>query len=1008
MRPRANTISHIDTTSLSYLDATTHSGEKSDGKEAGYGHQSLGTLPGPGGFDYRGMSNAYGHHGTPQMLSKLDTSGLHESVSGGLRTAPPFQSFGSSMDMNHLFASSSTIDPAQLHFSGSLGTPVSSFQNFSTYAGVSGLDEDEGCDWTSGFESQLTFHGLPEQAIDGSSSSAISTASPTGFSEVMTDGPHSAAHIPASTWPHSMPSQTLTGSTPYAIDTMGPVFPNIVSPVNTVSPKDLHERAARSEVYLPTHTPISALSQTSNFSAAPSRYVGAHLVFHSDSPSMASSTIGGSAGHSSATSITSHAITDYTRQALLMSLSQPSAFSHRKNSQHSLSSPLSPGFGSTPPGDIAPFPSTLDLQRYVSSYINYFHPHLPFLHIPTLSFDSPEYTSNVRMPSIHEDYVHVGGIVGGGGCLILSMAAIGALYEYESGPARELFEGAKKMMHLYLEERRKADMSSTVNGSTRGKQQHETPLWLVQAMLLNVIYGHECGDKVAADIASNHCAALVSLARSAELTQPESEPLSLDRSSSGRSDDIEMREADLSGDQNMSASQDGLNLTEEWLRWRRKEERKRTLFAVFILSSLLVTAYNHTPAILNSEIRLDLPCEESLWGADNAHAWAALMGTTAAEQQTLSFAEALTYLLGASQREQSFGRTGSLYPGMPQDYAAESEIRPSTFGCFVLINALHNYIWETRQRHQGRMWTPQETESLYAHVEPALKAWQVAWQANPHHSLERPNPFGPLPADSIPLLDLAYVRLYVNLGRSKEAFWQRDYETMAEELARGTCILQHADSAVSTPERTDSAGGTNRSSGSPDAIGSPADISSGMSSSADSLLASSFIPRQPSRRERQLRKAAFFAADSLLMSDKLGMSFTDFTARELPIQSAMCIFDCAQVLAEWVSTVQERVGRYLGVLGRDDINLTQVPAIILLEDEDCKLLGKISAILASADMKMAMEMNGMASPSAVSTLAALPSAGYGSKLLMVTGYQLEKAAVWPGKHHNSRVDISIS
>ena len=41
---------------------------------------------------------------------------------------------------------------------------------------------------------------------------------------------------------------------------------------------------------------------------------------------------------------------------------------------------------------------------------------------------------------------------------------------------------------------------------------------------------------------------------------------------------------------------------------------------------------------------------------------------------------------------------------------------------------------------------------------------------------------------------LAYVRLFVNLGRSKDAFWQRDYDAMAEELAKGPEVSQVSDS----------------------------------------------------------------------------------------------------------------------------------------------------------------------------------------------------------------------
>merc|ERR1712000_514962 len=55
----------------------------------------------------------------------------------------------------------------------------------------------------------------------------------------------------------------------------------------------------------------------------------------------------------------------------------------------------------------------------------------------------------------------------------------------------------------------------------------------------------------------------------------------------------------------------------DWYEWKATEERKRTLYAVFILSRMLVTAYNHPPALTNSEIRLNLPCDEQLWAAES-------------------------------------------------------------------------------------------------------------------------------------------------------------------------------------------------------------------------------------------------------------------------------------------------------------------------------------------------------------------------------------------------------
>ena len=280
---------------------------------------------------------------------------------------------------------------------------------------------------------------------------------------------------------------------------------------------------------------------------------------------------------------------------------------------------------------------------------------------------------------------------------------------------------------------------------------------------------------------------------------------------------------------------------------------------------------------------------------------------------------------------------------------------------------------------------------MHAHIEPALRAWQAAWASNPTHSLERPNPFGagPLSADSIPLLDLAYVRLFVNLGRSKDAFWDRDYDAMANELAKGPDSLSgNTDSTASNSlsrvqSRTSQTGpcSNGMANGSDDQptmdTDQPAEVSD-----ASSLQGTA---AQSSRRERHLRKAAFYAADSLSMSDKLGFSVAENTFRELPSQSAMCSFDCAQVLAEWATTVQERVGKYLGIIGETELDLMAVPAILLLEDEDRKLFEKIGEIVRSAEAKLS---NGQGIP-------AVHEGGYGSKILILAAHMLDKAAVWP-------------
>jgi hypothetical protein len=293
---------------------------------------------------------------------------------------------------------------------------------------------------------------------------------------------------------------------------------------------------------------------------------------------------------------------------------------------------------------------------------------------------------------------------------------------------------------------------------------------------------------------------------------------------------------------------------------------------------------------------------------------------------------------------------------------------------------------------------------MQAHIEPALRAWQTAWASNPMHSLERPNPFGagPLSADSIPLLDLAYIRLFVNLGRSKEAFWQRDWIAMSDELARGTEVFPYSDdipsdvldpSITQVPSELDH----RRDSVADLGVGDLTISKTPTREQPMQILMGVYRPGQ-SKREKHLRKAAFYAADSITMSDRLGNTFAEFTCRELPLQSAMCAFDCAQVLAEWITTVQERVGPYLGVLGRDDVDLAHAMNVMLLEEEDCKLLEKIREILSSVESKMQRDVQTNTTVSTLSVLQRLPSVvegGYGCKILIATASLLDRAAVWP-------------
>jgi Fungal specific transcription factor domain len=997
MRPRANTLSHFDTNTLDMLANITTTGKNAN---VSHGHHSSDSIvPAVSSYQYRGLSNTA--HGSLHSLPRLNTRALPTEHAGGLRTAPAYGGFANELSMSAFaFGPGNTINPNQLHMGGlqDFGIEDQSLQHpYSASSNLRMMQDGENFDWiTQGFENQRFFGQPNESAIETSSPSAMDANSPDGVSDGILDGNQSIMNnFPVSTaqmWTAPMVSQAQMMTSPVNLDFPASAFNDMVpAPQGTISPKSLlAQGGSLLDMNLPSPTPLNSMEPPTMVPGFVAPGFQMPIGNTPGASTASSSSMDSGLRHSSITTMSSDLINEHTRSSVLTCLLQYSSFGQRPYSQPIMSSPLSPNANSSAkPPSLNNFPSTLDLQRYVAAYVQYFHPHLPFLHIPTLNFESAEYSVPSRMIN-RQSHLDHNAISGGGGCLMLAITAIGALYEHETAQSKQLFDAAKHMIGGFLEERRKANLSKNGFGPGHQAEAETTPLWLVQAMLLNVVYGYNCGDKTSADIASNHCATLVSLARGAELARPY--PGYMVMTNGTLNPDVHMNGLGPNGWNSMMTEMDD----SDWQEWKIVEERKRTLYAVFILSSLLVSAYNHPPALTNSEIRLGLPCEEDLWAAENAAAWRSMGGSAVAEAHPVMFNAALGHLLTASQRQQHQAPS----PDLPLDVGIRmhnlpaSDLKPSTFGCLVLINALHNYIWETRQRHLGRQWTNHDTEQMHAHIEPALRAWQAAWASNPTHSLERPNPFGagPLSADCIPLLDLAYVRLFVNFGRSKEAFWHRDFDTMADGLARNTALGHPAThSPGSSYDDSNATSSTNLSGSRRGSVAESLSTDMGVQKMAGNDATYSLTgqeamqqPEQLALRERHLRKAAFYAADSLSMSDELGASFTEHTSRELPLQSAMCAFDCAQVLAEWIGTVQDRIGRYIGIIGTDDVDHTQVASLILLEDEDRKLLDKVSQFLQSAEPKATTVSNGS------------DRSGYGSRILLTTVNMLERAAVWPG------------
>ena len=1015
MRPRSNTTGHVDNATVGMLAASNPSMAGLGNFSPRPNHQpAMNELPGVRGYSFRGMSTALGHHGNHIALPKLETSGLSIDIGGCLKTAPPYGGPREPWDSDALWLGpESTVNPAQLHFSNSpqslfFETPASPYDpnRVAMPVAPATLDDDGNLTWLNELENPMSLTNVNEQAVDGSSPSNLSTGSHSEWSEPRLDCFRPQAHS-LTVWPN--PITTQASATPgLPMERSIPTYQDSFAP-GQPSPKSLQTHMGGTQSSFPMTLPVNVPTSLPMLHPPRSQHFHPPMIIQPEShtPSHSADPVSSSNRQSSTTSLSPDSIADPTLQALLAIPSAPPTHGHGNLtiSQPLMSSSLSPAFGGPSFSvDNGPLPSTYNLQRYVAAYIKHFHPHLPFLHIPSLSFYSLTYTAHPPL-SKHHSSVAQSVPSGGVGPVILAMAAIGALYEYEHSISTTLFDMTQKAIDVFIEERSGRSFPGGAPGpcSTMDFSNQASPLWFIQAMVLMVIFGHQSGENASSELASSRCATLVNLARSSQLPADEL-PVSFEQVppiyqfSEGDETQMGGDETGL-GSRNSEVQHESSEYQSEWCRWKLKEERKRALYVVFIMSSLLISGHAHTPALTNAEIRLALPCDEEMWAADSAESWMALGGPVVADNAEVPFTNALSYLLTANERQQGQQQYNGarLNEGFDAsikvDDWSEMHSKPSTFGCLILIHALFSYIWETRQRHRGRAWTTQEMQQMHDRVEPALKAWQAIWGGNPHHALEQPNSSGcgPLITDCIPLLDMAYLGLYVNLSRAKEAFWQRDFNAVANELARGPSLVPVTSNHDSTP--TDIDRGYYAMAGSR--------VKDEAADGAFAPRCGNRVPqsyRSSSNRELHLRQAAYCAVNSLVMSIKMGVTFLNYDSRDLSMQSAVSVYDAAQVLAEWVSTVQERVGRFLGILGINYIDFSQAPTTILLHGEDCRLLEKIKGLVEDLESQLAAYgfTNGVSPNRAGSHLASMEGYGFGSKLLAITALMLKMAPVWPG------------
>ncbi|KXJ96112.1 hypothetical protein Micbo1qcDRAFT_231222 [Microdochium bolleyi] len=395
-------------------------------------------------------------------------------------------------------------------------------------------------------------------------------------------------------------------------------------------------------------------------------------------------------------------------------------------------------------------PSRHALTRYVISYFQGWHLHMPFLHQPTW-----------RISKCPVE-------------LVLAVATVGAQYCFEHRVSEKLFYAAKAVLSKRLEcdkasfgaqtssfllssRRPQLNLTSTASADSEHApdgRSNWTPINAVSTLVILMGYATwEIKGALLAEAFSLQTL-LVHVLR-----------------------DIGLHEDEESTALPTSNLADPASLHTAWLTWAVQESARRSKLIAFTFLHIHSVAYNVYPVLRSNEVNLRLPCATGEWKAQTAEQWHAARSQAGKEQ--LNFQTALSSLLRSSD-----------------DGSAPLSPIPTPLGNYVLLHCLLQRLHIVRDLSLPIM---DQTASLpaeeVAKLERALRLWTSGWQQAPESSLDPNNENGPIPFTSSSLLGLAYVRIYLNLGPYR-FLESRDPARIAKALSRSPRV-ERSDGLIS-------------------------------------------------------------------------------------------------------------------------------------------------------------------------------------------------------------------
>lgn len=262
--------------------------------------------------------------------------------------------------------------------------------------------------------------------------------------------------------------------------------------------------------------------------------------------------------------------------------------------------------------------SLRSMQTYIGSYWYHFHPQMPILHKPTFSSDKEQVL------------------------LLFAVIAIGASC-LDKIHGHEVTEAGSHLANF---------LAWHLRGEIFKDRDFLPPakLWIFQTLLLLETYEKMYSDRKLHERGHiHHTTTLTLMRRGSSL---------IGRSALDSPPMVKDEKTGLMTSANPTAAT-SVDPEERWIHWITNEATRRVAFAAFIIDSIHATMFGHSATMVAHEMKLALPCDESLWSATSSAEVARIESKLQAQgTKSMTFFEGLKDTLkGKAVRTNSFGRT---------------------------------------------------------------------------------------------------------------------------------------------------------------------------------------------------------------------------------------------------------------------------------------------------------------------------------------------------------------